>query len=113
VSENNKSLTADAIRQIEDRPIEKVSTPEWGGHVFVRTLSGLEASQTKTFHESENTLALYVAMLACDDKGERLFTVEDADWLGEKDSDVLLRICDAGRIFNSMDAESAETLAKN
>jgi hypothetical protein len=113
VSENNKSLTRDAIQQVKDRPIEKVDVPEWNGLVYVRTLSGLEANQTKTFHESPNTLALYVAMVACDEQGDRLFSIEDADWLGEKDSGVLLRICEAGRVFNSMDVEAVKETEKN
>jgi hypothetical protein len=106
VSENNKSLTRDAIQQVKDRPIEKVDVPEWNGLVYVRTLSGLEANQTKTFHESPNTLALYVAMVACDEQGDRLFSIEDADC-------VLLRICEAGRVFNSMDAEAVKETEKN
>jgi hypothetical protein len=38
----SKPLTAEEILALNDRRVEKVACPEWGGHVHVRSLSGEE-----------------------------------------------------------------------
>ena len=35
-------LTKDAILQAQDSKLEKLEVPEWGGHVFIKSMSGTE-----------------------------------------------------------------------
>lgn len=109
----SEGLTPEQIRQVEDRPIKAVACPEWGGTLYIRTLSGLEANQIRDFHKGPNILGCYAALLLCDAEGNRLFTLEDAEWLGEKDSTVLSRICEEGQVFNKLTPEQQEDAGKN
>jgi len=107
------SLTLEAIRECEDRPAREVDVPEWGGVVYVRELSALDAQKAREFHDKPNMLALYAALLVCDGDGQPLFTQDDAAWLQDKNANVLGRIVQAGRVFNSIGDDQAKETEKN
>lgn len=107
------TATADQIRDVDDRPVEKVPTPEWSCDCFVRILTGYEMDQVRDFHKGANILGCYAALLLCDQNGNRLFTLQDAEWLGHKNSNVLGRICDIGQVFNKITPKQQEEAAKN
>ena len=50
----SRSLTAEEILSTDDRKVERVACPEWGGHVHVRSLSGeeLDAWEVEQFERS-------------------------------------------------------------
>ena len=100
----DKILNRDEILGVNDQKIEKVPVPEWGGTVYVRSLSGTERD---AFEASMATLgpdgnqdklnlnnfrARLAAMSICDPDGKRLFSDQDADALGKKNVKALLRI---------------------
>jgi len=95
------ALTRESILGAEDLPREKVAAPEWGGEVWVRTLT---ATERDAFEASVNpgkgakNLANFRARLAVlcvvDERGERLFKDEDAAALGAKSGTALDRITD-------------------
>lgn len=109
----SEALSGKQIREVNDRPVEKVPCPEWGGDCYVRILSGLEYNQVRKFQDGDNILGNYAALLLCDAEGFRLFTVKDAGWLGQRDGNVLSRICEAGKIFNEITDEQGKKAAKN
>ncbi len=100
------------------RPVERVEVPEWGGAVFVRTMSGAErdafelatAPPLGTF---ANLRARLVALCACDEGGARLFEDADAARLGELDARALDRVFAAARRLNALGADDYEQIKKN
>lgn len=121
-------LNKEAIQAINvERRIEKVFVPEWDNgddkaFVFVRELNAKEQDEwdnnvfvVKGLSENvdvsinvENKNARYAVIVACDEKGNAIFSKEDADWLGEKQSSAVSRIANAGRKLNGMSLDDAE-----
>lgn len=114
-------LTRDQILGAQDITRVEVPVPEWGGSVFVRSLTGLErdavdagiaaANEAKTL--LINARARFAAAYICDDTGAALFTDRDIDALGAKSAVALGRVCDAGNKLNKLEAGSVEDAAKN
>lgn len=99
MAEKSKLLNASAILACEDRPIERMEIPEWGGHIFVQGMSGAEkdAFEQAIFRATEKgknplTRARLVAYCAVDKDGKKLFTKEQVAQLAMKSSAVLERI---------------------
>ncbi len=116
------SLSKDAILAAQDCKVVAVEVPEWGGTVYVRTISGTERdsfdasllpdpdSKRRNF---ANIRARFVALVLCDEKGVRLCKNEEASALGAKSSLVLNRIWQAGRKLNAMDPDDVDEAEKN
>ena len=108
-------LTREGILWAKDLPTQAVPVPEWGegAVVNVRTLSAIEAESLKGIDDSGNFLGRFAVLVMCDDKGERLFTDEDADEVGKKNNNALRKVCDAAQALNGMGAEAQEEAVKN
>lgn len=115
-----KVLSAEDILKAEDRRLESVDVPEWGGRVFVRTMDGVERDQfdaaslgpdDKT--ELANYRARLVAATACDEAGELLFSAGQVAALGKKSSAALIRVFVKAQDLNLMGGEAAKELKKN
>lgn len=108
-------LTKDSIISSNDLPRERVSVPEWGGDVFIRTMSGadrdaFEASLSDENRRMKNIRARLVALTLCDETGIRLFSDEDVDQLGAKSASVLDRLFSISQRINKLGAkEESET----
>jgi len=113
------TLTKDEILQADDLRTEKVSVPEWGGDVYVRTMTGEErnAYETSIFNGKEVSLDNIMAKLCIrtivDDKGKRLFEDSEIAILGAKSAKVLSRIFTKAQKLNGLTAEDLEDMAKN
>lgn len=117
------SLTREQVRDIQDREIVKVKTPEWGKGecVFVRSLSGGERDELEGAVRSaqvsgainKDARARFCSAFTCDADGVPLFTLADVDWLTGKSAAVLTRIMDAGMKLNAMREKDVEELEKN
>jgi hypothetical protein len=114
-------LSKDDILGADDLPKQEVSVPEWGGHVWVRTMTGtarddFEAKMlgdgTKA-RNLENIRARMAALTVCDDTGERLFTDADIEALGGKSCAALDRILAVAQELNHFGDKDVEDLAKN
>jgi hypothetical protein len=116
-------LTRDDILKTNDLPIEAVDVPEWGGTVYVRTISGRERDD---FEESmltgkgknrqvntRNIRAKLCALCLCDVNGVPLFGNEDVDALGQKSAAALDRLFTVATRLNGISKEDVEELAKN
>jgi len=118
-----KILTRDAILQAEDLPRELVEVPEWGGCVYVRTLTGterdaFEASVVEQRGKStkmnlRNIRAKLVALTVVDEEGNRIFSDADVGQLGKKSAVVLDRLFEVAQRLSGLKDEDVEELAKN
>ena len=116
-------LNKKSILQCDDLPKELVSVPEWGGDVFVRTLSGTERDM---FEQSmmegkgknremnlKNIRARLAVLTICTEDGTRLFEAKDVDALGKKSAAALDRIFSVSQKLNGLSGEDVEELAGN
>ena len=91
-----KELSRAEIQDVQDIQERKVEIPDWKGFIFCRTPNGFERDQFETDvlnmrsnEEPQNIRGLCMARFAYDSKGRRVFTDDDADWLGRKSSRAL------------------------
>jgi len=116
-------LTRAQILKVEDLPRELVDVPEWGGSVWVRTMSGTERDtyEESLIHRQGETVSLCMvnarakvcASSICDDKGERLFSDEDVISLGHKSGAALERVFSVARRLSRLNDSELEETAKN
>lgn len=117
-----KPLSKDDILGCEDMPRQKVDVPEWGGHVYVRTMTGDERDAYEEWVSRQTgeggvgvvgVRGRVVALCVVDNAGNRIFSDADAEKLGKKSSAALQRIFDAIVKLNFMKPDEIEALAKN
>jgi hypothetical protein len=110
-------LTKDAILAADDLPKERVNVPEWGGDVFVRTMTGtdrdaFEASLIGNDGRLENVRARLVSLTICSESGERLFSDDEIASLGSKSAKALDRLFAVSQRLNGIGAEQVEATKK-
>lgn len=116
-------LTKNAILSQSDREIELVEVPEWGGVVFVRSLSGEERDQFEASiierngrdvrTNLRNLRARLVVLAACDESGNPIFSPGDADALGAKSAAALDRIFSVAQRLSGLRENDVQELAEN
>ncbi len=113
-------LSRESILSLDDLPREKVEVPEWGGSVYVRTLTGTERDAfeqsmqgKKNKIDLENVRARFAVLTICDADGTRLFTHADAKELGSKSAAALDRVFAVAQRLNGFTHSDAEDLAGN
>ena len=113
-------LNREAILKADDLPREELDVPEWGGTVFVRTLTGterdaFEASMIKGERQVDltNTRAKLCVRCITDAEGKRLFNDSDIAQLGQKSSRALDRVFEVAQRLNGLSAKDVEDIAKN
>lgn len=116
-------LTKDQILGIKDLQVEKVEVPEWGGHVFVRGMTGserdaFEASVVDIRGSSQkinmvNVRAKLVSLTICDEDGNRLFEDADVIELGKKSALALQRLFDTAQRLSGLSNDDVSALEKN
>jgi hypothetical protein len=92
-----------------DFKIEVREVPEWGGTVYLKTLSvaeGIDFQSAKESVHEEKVVALYLTFALCDEEGKRLYQASDTDSLCEKNPKVLLRLFYDALALNKMDEGS-------
>ena len=109
-------LTRDAILSADDTPLRPVEVPEWGGTVFVRsmTLAALQVmtDQIKARGGDENA-AFIAVQVTLDENGKRLFQDADEDQLKTRSVKALNRIVAAFNEANGLTAEKVEAAEGN
>ena len=111
-------LDRNSILQMDDLPKEQLSVPEWGGDVWVRTLTGTERDsfeqskvQKKNKPNLNNVRARFAVLTICDEKGERLFTDNDAEALGKKSAAALDRVFEVAQRLNGFSDDDQRELS--
>lgn len=111
------SLSIDQILQAEDLQITEVKCPEWGGSVFVRTISANQRDAFELKFAGADKVGLRAGLVAtalCDEQGAFLNPSEaQVKALGQKASGPLDRIFAAVMRINAMRQEDIEELEKN
>lgn len=113
-------LNRDSILAASDLPTEEVPVPEWGGSVYVRTMSGTERDSfeqsivdAKKGNGMVNVRARLAVRVLCDDKGGRLFADSDADALGKKSGKALDRVFEVAQRLCGIGAKDVKELEGN
>jgi len=109
-------LTREQILEIQDAKIEEVKIPEWGGSVFIKSMSSRERDRFEELHLSQNkanTRARIAAACTCDADGALLFTEADIEALGQKDGKAVNRIFSKAMDLCGFTADDVEELEKN
>jgi len=112
-------LTRQAILEAKDQTIQEVQVPEWGGSLYIRTLTGAERDAfEKNWIDAQNTgnpnfRAKLAARVICGQDGKRVFSDNDIAALGEKSGAALSRVFEAAMKINFMTAADVEELEKN
>ena len=122
-------LSRDAIIDVDDLPRELVPVPEWGGDVFVRSLTAAErdAYNNSLFrvqprkggrdpeisYHPENATARLVVLTVVGEDGKRLFKDGDLDKVARKNAKALERLAAVARRLSGIDEESQAELLGN
>lgn len=116
-------LSREMILAAEDLPMERVDVPEWGGFVYVRTLTGEERDRyedgcfvgigRKRAYTLRNVRARLAVLAVCDETGGRLFTDIDVGSLGAKGAAALDRVFEVAQRLSGVSDGDVEDLAKN
>jgi hypothetical protein len=113
-------LTKEQILDAQDLAKELVNVPEWGGDVYVYTMTGEErdAWEVSIMDGKGKTSFLNIRAKLCarairDENGHRLFTDKEIDMLGRKSGQALDRIFDVAKKLNGIGKEEIKELEKN
>jgi len=116
------ALGRDQILTVDDTSeVELVPVPEWGGSIYVRTITAGEwddfengivqvvdgEAQRANFDDYR---ARFASLVIGNEHGERLFSAEDIRALSKKSRHALDRVLEAGKRFNGVDREDEEAL---
>lgn len=112
-------LTKIAILSADDLHKELVEVPEWGGEVYIRTMTGTErdAFEVALLADGQtgaaNVRAKLLARCLCDADGGRLFDDRDIAALGKKSASALDRCFSVAQRLNGFTKGDVEELAGN
>jgi hypothetical protein len=109
-------LSRDAIKKAQDWKLEKAEVPEWGGDVYLKTLSGTERDLFEDGYADQkmkNFRARFLSLSLCDENGERLYGDDEASELGMKSSVVLNRLFDKAWALNAFRTEDVDALGND
>lgn len=116
-------LTREQIVSADDKPIETIDVPEWGGQVGVRTISAkerdkwqdamMEGKGKNRKMNLDNATASLCALCICDANGTPLFNRSDIEVLSAKSASAMNRIFTVAARLNGISEEDVEELAKN
>ena len=115
------ALSREEILGAQDRDMEEVPVPEWGGTVFVRAIGATAKERIAQGMLDENGKATnmvgfraaFAAGSICDQAGNLLFSARDIEVLGEKSEKALDRVLDVGRRLSKMEAGGVEAEVGN
>lgn len=117
-------LTKGQINEVNDAVIEIMPVPEWGGEIYVRSITaaerGLIEQEAAKFKETKGkgdfarTFTLrFAALSICDEKGVRLFSDDEISILAKKSAKVISRIAEAAQRLSGFTKKDMEELEKN
>jgi len=121
----NQMLDKNMILAASDVVKELVDVPEWGGSVYVRSITAAERGQIEAaaarFKEGKGkddsfarlfTLR-FAAMAICDENGARLFADADIEKLAQKNAAVISRLAEIAQRLSGFGKKDMEELEKN
>ncbi len=115
----SKVLTRADILAADDLKKIQVEVPEWGGSVYVRTMTGNDRDKfedycySKTDKSVAGIMQLLLSMTLVDEFGVRLFNEDEIKVLGEKSAAPLSRLFEKARELNALNEKDVKDLEKN
>ena len=113
-------LNKAAILGVEDLKHEDVPVPAWGGAIRLRTMTGAERDEFRAAAAAGEGgvpmgkfSAILLAATAVDESGARMFTLEDAEALGEKSAEALDTVAAVAMRLNGLGGGAVSDAAKN
>lgn len=106
-----KILSANDVKLSDPVPV-----PEWGGDVYIKTLSGTERDAFEEAYAEQKMKAFRVRFLVltlADESGERLFSDADVAALSNKSSIVINRLFEKAWSHNAFTNEAVEALGND
>jgi hypothetical protein len=111
-------LSRDDILNTDDLHLERVDVPEWNGVLYVRVMTAGERDHfeaevsggTKKKQNMVNLRARLVCLVACDEKGEKLFQPADAAALGAKSAAAVDRVFSVAARLNGFTNQDIDDL---
>lgn len=116
-------LSRDDILNVNDIDVEELPVPEWGGSIFVKTLTGEERDKIEAAiivigsdgkpkqTKMENLRSLVAFYGICDEQGRRLFTeAKDITALAKKSASALDRVVAKIQSMSGMSPADIENL---
>ena len=117
------ALTAEQILAAPDLKRERVRVPEWGGEVYVRTVTAgdKETFEADILAETEGDpqkrrrfiRAGWVVLTTCDAEGRPLFAADDREALNSKGASAIDRIVNVAFRLNGVTGKDEDDLVKN
>ncbi len=119
----SKILSKQDLVQARDQVLEPVEVPEWGGRVYMRSISARERGQIEAaaaqFQKGKNdsyvrTFSMrLVALSLCDEKGNRLLEENEFELLAQRNAAVIGRLSKVALRLSGFSKEDMEELEKN
>ncbi len=116
-------LNIDTILSTHSIKVEKVEVPEWGGHVYVKVMTGEEKDRYETSFRKkvdgklvpdlDNIRAKLVVFTMCDESGVCLATIDHVKALSKQSSTSLDRVVAAAQSINAMSHQEMDEIEKN
>lgn len=109
-------LSRESILAAEDLPLEEVAVPEWGGTVYVKTMTGAERDRIEAAYNKEpgrDFRARMAVATVCDETGKRLFTERDVAPLSAKSAAALDRILEVAMRLSAFTKKDVDALEGN
>ncbi len=117
------ALSREAILDADDIRMELVAVPEWGGSVYVKSMSGRErdafeasvvqqGSRVQTLDMS-NIRAKITSLTICDENRRLIFSPTDIKALGAKSASALSRVFAVAQELSGITAEDMDDYTKD
>lgn len=106
-------LSKASILAAGDFKLSRVHVPEWGGDVYIKTITGLDRDRFEEGYSEQkmkNFRSRFLVLTLCDERGERLFSDAEVDDLGKKSSLVINRLFDKAWSLNAFTDEAVDEL---
>jgi hypothetical protein len=118
------TLTFESIIASEDLPKELVPVPEWGGEVYISTMTAADRdayelslanmqANGKAKPSMQNMRAKLVGRCLVDEAGERVFSEAKIVDLGKKSAKVLDKLFEVASRLNGINEADQLEIAKN
>jgi len=110
------ALSKAAILAAKDTKLsDPVEVPEWGGEVYIKTLSGTERDVFEEAYAKDKMKQFrsrFLVLTLSDEKGGRLFEDSDIEELGKKSSVVINRLFEVAWKHNALSNEAVDDLGE-
>ena len=110
----------DEIQSLSKPPPVTLDVPVWSRPVYVRRITAAERGRYESFVEAHQTefglvRAMLVALVVCDESGNREFaeTDDEVNWLAEQDGSAISAIFDAALSLNGMEPDDLDAAKKD